>query len=327
MRGKLFAYLAVVVLCLGAVAFVPEANAEYPEKAIEFAVHSPAGGGSDTFGRAVAHILEKEGIVKQRIRVVNRPGGSGTTCCDYMASKKGDPYVISPLVAIGSVVRKISVLRYEDMTLLAMLIMDPDVIIANYAAPYNNMKELIAHFKKSGKEVNVGIGSVGGSQHLGAYKTGRATGLKLNIISFKGSGGSAVAILGGHCDIRIGSYLETLNPKAKQAKIIATMGEKRDSHFPDVLTLKEQGIDVTSTLIRGFYGPPDFPPYALKYWEDAFEKLVKTKAFKEYNDKGVGIITFMKGKELKTFMDQYVADMKSGYEALGLPFEDKAKMK
>ena len=34
-----------------------------------------AGGGSDTFARTMAHILETEGIVKQKINVVNKPVG------------------------------------------------------------------------------------------------------------------------------------------------------------------------------------------------------------------------------------------------------------
>jgi putative tricarboxylic transport membrane protein len=320
MKNRPYKYLAVLIMCAVAAAFIPDANAQYPEKPIELAVHSSPGGGSDMFARAMGLFLEKEGIVKQKIRVVNRTGGSGTVCMDYLNSKRGDPYVISAISAapLSSVIRKISALKYEELTFLAMMVMDANVVCAKYDAPYNDMKELVAHFKKSGNEVNVAIGSLGGMDHLGAYRTGKATGLKFNIISFKSSGGSAIALLGGHADIRVGAYTESLDPKAKQAKILAITSEERNPFFPDVPTLKEQGIDVTGCLIRGFWAPPDCPPYAVKYWETALGKLVKTKAFKDYSAKSFGIINFMTGKELRTWMDTFTADMERDLKALGL---------
>jgi putative tricarboxylic transport membrane protein len=324
MRNRIFVCLAVVMVCCTAAILVPEVRAAYPDKPIEFATHSTPGGGSDMSIRAMALFLEKEGIVKQKIRVVNRTGGSGTACMDYLASKRGDPYVISAIsgAPLNTVVRKISVLKYEDLTLLAMMIMDANVVYAKYDAPYNDMKELVAHFKKSGKEVNVGIGSLGGMDHLGSYRTAKATGLKFNIVSFKSSGGSATALLGGHVDIRVGDYTEMLDPKAKQAKILAIMSEKRNPFFPDVQTLKEQGIDVTGYLIRGFWAPPDFPPHAAKYWEDALGKLVKTKAFKDYSDTSFGIINFMTGRELRMWTDAFVTAMEQDLKQLGL-FDQK----
>ncbi len=326
MRSKPFTYLAVVILSLGTVAFVPETQAAYPEKPLEFATHSTPGGGSDIFIRAMALFLEKEGIVKQKMRVTNRTGGSGTALMDYLDSRRGDPYVVSAISAapLTTVVRKISSLKYEDLTLLAMMIMDANIVYAKYDAPYNNMKEFVAYFKKTGKEVNVGIGSLGGMDHLGSFRIGRATGLKFNIVSFKSSGGSATALLGGHIDIRVGDHTEMLDPKAKQAKILAITSEKRNPFFPDVPTLREQGIDVTGALIRGFWAPPDFPPYAVKYWEDALGKLVKTKAFKEYSDTSFGMINFLTGKELRTWMDNFVSAMEQDLKYLGL-FEEKKK--
>ncbi len=326
MKSKLFTFLVAMILGCTAGIFLPEGHAAYPEKPVEFATHSSPGGGSDMFIRAMAMLLEKEGIVKQKMRVVNRTGGSGTACMDYLASKKGDPYVVSAISAapLNTVVRKVSVLKYEDLTLLAMMILDANIIYARYDAPYNNMKELVAHFKKSGREVNVAIGSLGGMDHLGSYRTGKATGLKFNIVSFKSSGGSAVALLGGHTDIRVGDHSEMLDPKAKQAKILAIMSEKRNPFFPDVSTLKEQGIDVTGYLIRGFWAPPNFPPDAVKYWEEALGKLVKTKAFKDYNDASFGVVNFITGKELRNWMDTFVAAMERDLKYLGL-FDEKKK--
>ena len=95
-----------------------EAKAAYPEKTIEFVVHSPAGGGSDLFSRAVGSILEKEGIVKQKIQVVNRDGGSGTTSLNYMFDKAGDAHVVMQFTTgpLSALLRGSSKLKLEDLT-------------------------------------------------------------------------------------------------------------------------------------------------------------------------------------------------------------------
>lgn len=325
MRSKLITSLAFVVLCLSVVALVPKTNAAaYPDKPIEFVTHSTPGGGSDMFIRSVALFLEKEGIVKQKMRVVNKSGGSGTQLMDYLNDRRGDPNVVSVISGspLNTVIRKISTLKYEDLTFLAIMLIDANVVYAKYDAPYNNIKEMADYFKKSGKEANVGIGSLGGMDHIGSARLGRATGAKFNIISFKSSGGSATALLGGHVDLRVGDYTDMLDPKAKQAKILGIMSEKRNPFFPDVQTVREQGFDVMAYQTRGFWAPPDFPAYAVKYWEDALGKVVKTKSFKDYSDSSFGMIDFMVGKELKKSMDAYSVAMEQDLKQLGL-FEQK----
>ena len=105
MRKKLFICSLAIIFCVVTVMITADARAEYPDKPIEFVVHSSPGGGSDLFARTVAHILEKEGLVKVKINVKNRRGGSGTKALDFLHSKEGDPYVLmqvttSPLSAI-----------------------------------------------------------------------------------------------------------------------------------------------------------------------------------------------------------------------------------
>ena len=272
------------------------------------------------------YILWSKSSVKEKIRVTNRKGGSGTKCMDYIASKKGDPYVLGATsgAPLNTVIRKSSVMRYEDITFVSNLIEDPNYVSAKYDAPYNNMKELVAWAKKSGRDLNVAIGSVGGMDHITAYRIGKETGMKLNIISFKSSGGSAVAILGGHADIRVGSYVQTMDPASKQVKALSVNTAIRNPFLPDVLTLKEQGIDVIGAHYRGFWAPQDFPPYAIKFWEDAFLRLSKSKGFNDYMKSGLGMPSYKTSKEMKALFDEFVNGMERDLKHLKL-YEKKKK--
>ena len=81
----LLALAAVLAACSGddgdATGKIPvskeEAEAWKPSKPIEFIAPAGAGGGWDTTARTVAKVLEEEGIVEQRMAVVNKPGGGG----------------------------------------------------------------------------------------------------------------------------------------------------------------------------------------------------------------------------------------------------------
>jgi putative tricarboxylic transport membrane protein len=211
MRKNLLVCSLAVLSCVISVMVAGDVMAAYPEKTIEFVVHSPAGGGSDLFSRAVGAILEKEGIVKQKIQVVNRDGGSGTTSLNYMADKAGDTHVIMQFTTgpLSAILRGSSKFKLEDATFITMMCMDPNLAFTRVESPYNDMKSVIEVAKKNPDKISVAIGTVGGSEHISAHRIAKATGTQVNMVGF-GGGGAAVAILGGHVDLGFGNVNEQM---------------------------------------------------------------------------------------------------------------------
>jgi hypothetical protein len=80
MKKRCFvSFLVVVFLWVAfALATAPTVQAAYPEpdKLIDMYHHSSAGGAADLFVRSAADALSKAGIVKSKIQVQTRPGGS-----------------------------------------------------------------------------------------------------------------------------------------------------------------------------------------------------------------------------------------------------------
>jgi putative tricarboxylic transport membrane protein len=258
-------------------------SAEYPDKSIEFVTHSAAGGGADVFIRTVALILNNEGIVKPKIQVLNKTGGAATVAINYVAAKKGDPYVIqtwttSPLV---TVLRGTTMIKSPlEMSVICNLTEDPSMVVVKADSKYKDFKELIADAKKNPKKINCGINSQGGTEHITAARIQRATGVEFNITSFPVS---TTALLGGHIDFCFGNVEETgEHIKANKLRAIAAVGDRRTNFLPNLPTMKEQGVNASFVQVRGFWGPPEMPDYAIKFWEQAFAKLMETKAFKDY---------------------------------------------
>jgi putative tricarboxylic transport membrane protein len=321
MGRKVFICSLAVMFCVIAAMVAAEAKAAYPDKTIEFVVHSPAGGGSDLFSRAVGSILEKEGIVKQKIQVVNRDGGSGTTALNYMFDKAGDAHVVMQFTTgpLSALLRGSSKLKLEDLTFLTMMCMDPNLAFTRFESPYNDMKSVIEYAKKNPDRVSVAIGTAGGSEHISAYRVGKASGAQLNMVGFGGGGAASVAILGGHVDLGFGTVQEQMGQiEAKTIKPLGVMTPQRIPNMPNVPTMKEQGINAVYVQPRGFWAPKNFPDYALKFWEDAFFKLSKTKAYQDMLKNNYAVDAFMKHEETKAYVSEYIKVLKVDVDDLGV---------
>lgn len=321
MRRKKSLCSFVLIMLFAGLALVPGVRAGYPEKPIEFVVHSSPGGGSDLFTRTVAHILEKEGLVKQKINVVNRRGGGGTVALNYLHSKRGDPYVLMQVTTspLSAVLRGSSKMKLDDLTFIARVVVDPNLAFSRYESRFKDMKSLIAYAKENPKLITVSFGNVGGSEHICAHRVSRAAGVELNMVSFKSGAGAATALLGGHVDFSFGNVNEQMGQiEAKKIRPLAAMTDQRIPFLPDVPTMKEEGIDVQFTQIRGFWAPKDFPSDARDFWEETFFKLTKTKGFEDYLKTTYGVNAFLRHTEFKEFVVGYLKDLKRDVEELGV---------
>jgi putative tricarboxylic transport membrane protein len=322
---KTLFYSFVLISVLFTVAIVPETKAEFPDKTAEFITHSAPGGGTDVFIRTVAHILNNEGFVKPKIQVVNRQGGAAAVAINYVVSKKGDPYVVQQWSTAGlvAILRGTTTVKNPlDMTFISNLTEVANIIVVRTDSKYKNIKELIEDAKKNPKKINVGIQSQGGSEHIIASRIQKATGAQFTITSFPVS---TVALLGGHIDFCFGTLGETSEHiKAQKFRALASVGEKRTSLLPDIPTLKEQGVDASFIQVMGFWGPPEMPDYAIKFWEKAFANLMETKAFKDYMKSVEMDPAYMGAEECRKFLVDYCKQFDQDLRELGA-YGSKAK--
>ena len=186
---SLFAVTAVFI-CM---AFAPEAKAaEYPDpgKVIDFGLHSKPGSGMDAFQRMIARFLNDEGIVKSKIQVFNRQGGASAVAINYTASKKGDPYVLQQWTTsnLMAILRGTTTVKsVMDLTLIASLVEDPNLLVVRPDSKYKSLKDLVEDARKNPDRVKGSVGSIGGTEHVIMNRLEKAAGVKFNITSFGGT--------------------------------------------------------------------------------------------------------------------------------------------
>ncbi|MFH1488638.1 MAG: tripartite tricarboxylate transporter substrate-binding protein, partial [Pseudomonadota bacterium] len=110
---------------------------------------------------------------------------------------------------------------------------------------------------------------------------------------------AAMAAVGGHVDLAITSIISAVQPvKAKQLRLIAGFGEKRDSMFPDCPMMVEFGYkDMFFSTRQGLAGPPGMPKDVLDVIADAVAKAVKDPKLQKIADKQGFTLDPMPGPE------------------------------
>lgn len=294
---------------------------EFPSKPMEFVAHTNPGDGADIFMRTLADTLNKNGIIKQPINVINKVGGSGSVMLGYLQAKAGDPHYLMPaqVSLLTTPIRNNLGVTYKDFTPVALAATDEMVVAVRNDAPYKDMKDLVEAARKQPKSIRQGGGVYGGSDSILGFLMEKANGVKFNFITFKGGGEAIVALLGGNCDFVAMNPSEVMGQvEAKKLRLIAVGSDKRLEALPDVPTLKEQGINVVFQSFRGVAAPKDISREALASLEQYVKKAIETDSWKKYIKDNALTPNYKNSTEFATYLDQQNEMYKSVIKEMGL---------
>jgi putative tricarboxylic transport membrane protein len=321
MLHKRTAFLSLIVLtsvllssCAGA------SGSNYPARSLEIIAPAGAGGGWDTLARTVQRALETEKLYSQPTTVQNKVGGGGAVGLAYIFTKKADDYeliVYSPPLIINTL-NKTFQNDYKELTPLAKLITDYQVILVKADSPYKTMDDLMAALKKDPSAVKfAGASSPGSMDHLAIAKLAKAAGIdpgKLSYVAFNDVGSGLTALLGGNVAFMSTGVGEAI-PQV-EAKTVRALGvsspERRGGVMKDVPTWKEAGYNVTYEVWRGIFGAPGMSPSAKKWWGDTLKKMVATQAWKDSLNKLQWVDAYTDGDTFAKFL----ADEEVSYKDL-----------
>jgi len=278
----MFKRIISILFVLSLILTIPIHAAEFPTKEVQIIIPWAAGGATDLIFRALAATTGK--YLGRAVVVVNRPGGGSAVGYTEGAQAKPDGYTltsaVTPLTILPHQVK--TAYTYKNFEPVINVVSDPSMFLIRSDAPWKSLKEFLDFAKKNPDMITVGNSGAGGGVHLVALAFERAAGVKFNHIPFSGGGPSVTAILGGHINAVSVSPPEGIeHVKAGKLKIIALFAGKRPEMFPDVPTVKEQGIDFVMGMWRGLAAPKGTPPDAIKKLHDAFKKGMDDPVFQK----------------------------------------------
>jgi putative tricarboxylic transport membrane protein len=292
---------------------------------MELKIMAPAapGGGWDQTARSMQQALVAEKIARS-VQVVNVAGAGGTVgIAQFVNGAKGDgnQLMVSGFVMVGAILMNKSPVRLDQVTPIARLTEETQVIVVPANSPIKNARDLADAVKKDVSKVTWAGGSAGGIDHIMAALFAGAAGAdasKVNYIPFSGGGESLAAVLGGKVTAGISGYGE-YEGQIKAGKLRA-VGVTSAQRLPgvDIPTFKEQGVDLVIANWRCVFAAPAITAEQKKSLSDAVDKMVKSAAWKDILKQKGWDDAYLAGDAFAKFLKDEQARVQDVLKSVGL---------
>jgi putative tricarboxylic transport membrane protein len=280
---------------------------------VQFIVDTGPGGGSDLFARQLIKIARDSQILKDNWPVIAKPEGGGLGAMAFLKGKPGDSNFISAFTSkwiIAGLSAASAPATMADLTPIVMLADEIQVIAAPADAPFNTMAEFITAAKANAGEMVQTGGSPNSVDNLVALEIEKNAGVKWKYLSFDDGAPRITAMLRGDAQIDIGAIPDFADQiAAGKLKLIGVFADKRVPDYPNVPTIAEQNINLGEfpdhLQFRGIAGPPKMSDEAVKFYQDFFQKVSATDAWKQYlRSEGLNA-EFVTGNDLTTQIKEF----------------------
>ena len=254
-----------------------QATCDYPSQAIQIMAPAAPGGGWDTTAREIQAALQS-GVIDQDVEVFNVEGAGGTIgLAQLAADNAGDPYtlMVMGLVMIGAIATNQADVSLDDVTPIAELTGEFEVIVVPKDSKYQTLQDLITDLKADPGSVSWAGGSAGGTDHILVGLIAKDQGVdptQINYVPYSGGGEALAAMLGGQVSAGVSGLGEWQDQIISgELRALAISGKAADTGTPtaamtaspsidpaltSIPTLMDQGVNVELANWRGIVAPP-----------------------------------------------------------------------
>ena len=266
-------------------AFAPLAQAQTTlAKPARILVGFPAGGAADAVARLLAQQLP--GTYAPTVIVDNKPGAGGRIAAQTFktADADGTQMLVTPasiLTIYPHAYKKLGYDSLADFTPVGSAAKVSFAFSVSSAVPASvkTMADYVTWAKANPKEANFGSPAAGATPHFVGVMLGRAAGLELNHIPYKGGAPLVSDLLGGQVQAGVNVLPEVLpHQQAGKLRILAVSGAKRSPYLPGVPTLAESGFkDVAADEYFAVFVPSKTPVDVVAKLNAAVNQALKAK--------------------------------------------------
>jgi len=234
----------------------------FPNRQMRIVVAFGPGGAADLLGRLVAERLSA--TLGQPVVVENRPGAGGNIGTQAVLQAEPDGHTIL-LHSQGYAANRFLFDRLpydpdKDVTPVAMLAEMPNIMVVSPAMPVTDVAGFIAMAKQRGTPVTYGSIGVGTSMHIAGALFAKATGLDMAHVPYRETAQVNNDVLAGRVDVVFQTYSAALGlVQGGRMKPLAVTGDDRAAATPEVPTLRQAGVDLSTVAWFGLFVPSSVP--------------------------------------------------------------------
>lgn len=275
-HGLLSAALGLAALLPTLMPATSWAQAAWPSKPLRIVVPYAPGGANDILARVLAEKLAP--ALGQAVLVENKPGAGAAVGTEWVVRAAPDGYTVlmaasGPIVFNPALVAKLSYNPLTDLVPISLVGSFPMILAVNEASPAKTFAELVALSKANADKSNYAYPSASFQLVMELVKA--KSGLKALNVPYQGSAPSINAVLTQEVQMTlIDSGPIAALVKSGKLRALAVTSEQRLASYPQVPTLKEQGIDLAVNFWSGLLAPVGTPAPIVKRLQEEVARIM-----------------------------------------------------
>ena len=261
------------------------AQDKFPSKPVTLIVPQAAGGANDAIARVLAQKLTEQ--TGQTFVVENRTGAGGNVGTVAAARGKPDGYTLmltadSSMVINPSLYKSTGFDPLKDFEPVGTVATAGYVLVANPAFAAKDTADLIAMAKQQPGKINIGSAGNGTLNHLIGEMLGKATGIDLVHVPYKGSAAAVTDLVAGQVQVSVQSLPSSIAfIRSGKIKVLGVVNPKRLPALPDSPTMGETIPGFGATPWYGLFAPAGTPKHIVAQLNAEVAKALDSKDVQE----------------------------------------------
>jgi len=224
---------------------------DYPARPVRLLVGFAPGSTPDILARLIGQWLSDR--LAQPFVVENKPGANGNLAAEAAVNAAPDGYtllLVATIFAIDPTLYKN--LNYNfarDLTPIAGLSREPNVMVVNPAFPAKNVPEFVAYAKAHPGKINMASPGIGTSPHMAGELFKFMAGVDMTHVAYRGSPAVITDLLGGQVQVYFAPISVSIEHiRSGKLRALAVTTATRAAALPDVPPLGDfvPGYEVTA---------------------------------------------------------------------------------
>jgi tripartite-type tricarboxylate transporter receptor subunit TctC len=256
-----FLHLAAGAAALPAVSSIARAQA-YPSRPVRIIVGFPPGGGADIVARLIAQWLSER--LGQPFVVENRPGAGSNIGTEAVVRAPADGYtlllVTSPNAINATLYDHLNFNFIRDITPVAGLTRDPNVLEVNLSVPAYTVPQFIAYAKANPGKINYASTGIGTPQHVAGELFKVMAGVNMMHVPYRGAAPALTDLIAGQVQVMFDVATSSVGQiKAAKVRALAVTSAARSDALPDLPILSDFVPGYEASNFRGVGAPRNTP--------------------------------------------------------------------
>jgi len=260
--------------------------AAFPTKPVRFVVGFTPGGPSDILARALGQKLAER--FGQQVVVENHPGAGGNLAAELVAKSAPDgrTWLLgnnSILATNQSLYRSLPYDPAKDFAPVALVAIQPNILVVNPRLQVVSVKELIAYSKANPGKLNYASSGAGAAAHLAGELFKAMAGVDIVHVPYKGAQPALTDVIAGQVQMMFATSASVIPyVRAGRLRALAVTTAQRSASVPELSTVAEAGVPgFEATTWHGVVVPAATPLASIEFLNRNINAALEEKDLRE----------------------------------------------